>query len=280
MGVRLRTIAGISEVAQNYDAFILDLWGVIHDGTQLYPGVHAALVQLREAGKKVVMLSNAPRRAAKVERVLNQLGIEPALYDAILSSGEAGWQWLHANDAPLGTRYFYIGPDKDTDVMDGLGYVRIRDLKEAQFLLNVGFGSDEPIVDEHAPQLFEAVGLGLPMVCLNPDLEVVKISGERFACAGVLAHQYEAMGGEVIWFGKPHMAVYAQCLALFGAVDKHKILAIGDSLETDIPGAKGFGIDSVLIAGGILKDKTALELEQMCEQLSLCPTYVAPRFVW
>lgn len=276
----MQLLSGLAAVADDYDAFILDLWGVIHDGTQLYPGVHEALSQLRARDKKIVMLSNAPRRAAKVEKVLNKLGIEPRLYDGILSSGEAGWQWLHAKDAPLGRHYYYIGPDKDTDVMDGLGYVRSYDLQHASFLLNVGFGSDEPIPDEHAPQLQEARSLNLPMLCLNPDLEVVKISGERFACAGVMAHQYAALGGEVVWFGKPYRAVYEQCMAMLAPASKARILAVGDSLETDIPGAQHFGIDSVLVAGGILKDKTRDELEVMCLGLKLSPKFLVPRFVW
>lgn len=273
-------ISGLSVIAGDYDAFILDLWGVIHDGTQLYPGVHEALVRLRQSGKKVIMLSNAPRRAAKVERVLNALGIERELYDMVLSSGEAGWQWFASGEAELGTRYYYIGPDKDTDVMDGLGYERVYDLQQADFVLNVGFGSDEPIADEHAPQLEEALARKLTMVCLNPDLEVVKISGERFACAGVMAHQYVAMGGDVVWFGKPHRAVYEQCLSALGKMSKKRIVAVGDSLETDIPGALGFGIDCVLITGGILKDKSLNEVDHLCAELKLEPTYVAARFSW
>lgn len=275
----MQEISGIREIASRYDAFILDLWGVIHDGTQLYPGVHDTMVELRRAGKRIVMLSNAPRRAKKVEKVLNTLGIGPELYDGVISSGEAGWQWLSAEDAPLGTDYYYIGPDKDADVLDGLDYARVRELRDADFLLNVGFGTDEPIPDEHAPQLQEAKMLGLPMLCLNPDLEVVKITGERFACAGVMAHQYANMGGTVIWFGKPFKAVYEQSAALLG-VDKARIVAVGDSMETDIPGAARFGIDSVLVRGGILKNKTPAEIAVLCEEAKVSPTYLAPRFVW
>ena len=275
----METISGLRLIASRYDAFILDLWGVIHDGTQLYPGVHETLVQLRAQRKKILMLSNAPRRAAKVELVLNKLGIEQELYDGILSSGEAGWQWLKAEDTPLGSRYYYIGPDKDADVMDGLGYTRVRELQAAAFLLNVGFGSDEPISDEHTPELREALSLRLPMLCLNPDLEVVKISGERFACAGVMAHQYADMGGKVVWFGKPYKAVYEQSQLLLG-VDKARLVAIGDSLETDIPGAMRFGIDSVLVSGGILKDNTLQEIESLCDEAKLSPTYIIPRFTW
>lgn len=273
------SISGLSAIASRYDGFLLDLWGVIHDGSQLYPGVHDTLTQLRSAGKKIIFLSNAPRRAWKVEAVLGQLGIERALYDEVVSSGEAGYQWLQSGKLPS-TKYYYIGPDKDADVLDGLGYSAVDGLKEAYFLLNVGFGSEDQSAEDFTQMLTEAKALNLPMLCLNPDLEVVKISGERFPCAGVLAHVYEGMGGKVIWFGKPYPAVYDSCMALLGSLEKSRILAVGDSLETDIPGAVGFGIDSALVLGGILKEKTQREIVELCRELKLTPTYTVPRFTW
>jgi len=306
-------LSGLSAIADRYDAFILDLWGVVHDGSHLYPGVHEALSELRKAGKKIVMLSNAPRRAAKVEKVLNELGIEPGLYDRVYSSGEAGFEWLqecgNAEVQKCGNRYYYIGPAKDLDVLDGLPHVRVDDIKDADFLLNVGFGSEEQSTEDWMPLLRGAKGFLLPMVCLNPDLEVVKQTGEHFPCAGVIAHAYVQLGGEVTWFGKPFGSVYERCmeflfpppsggrlggghsgemssnnaptpaLPLWGR-EKKRVLAIGDSLETDIPGAQNFGIDSALITGGILKKYPVPEIEMMCHRLKLAPTYHMPRLVW
>jgi HAD superfamily hydrolase (TIGR01459 family) len=276
----MQAIDGIAAIAARYDGFILDLWGVIHDGSHLYPGVHDTLVKLRQQGKKMIMLSNAPRRVRKVEAVLHQLGIEPALYDHVLSSGEVGYHWLASGQPTFGRRYYYIGPAKDLDVLDGLDYRRVDDLKEADFLLNVGFGSEGQNDDDWSPLLRAARGLSLPMVCLNPDLEVVRITGERAACAGVHAQSYQRMGGQVIWFGKPYPGVYEECMQVFGAMDKSRIVAIGDSLETDIPGAVRFGIDSVLVTGGILKTLPPSELAALCRRMELYPSYIIPHFNW
>lgn len=277
----MQHISGIAPLAARYDGFILDLWGVIHDGTCLYPSVHDTLVKLRETDKKVMFLSNAPRRARKVEQVLNQLGIRPDLYDHILSSGEAGYQWLAQSDvSPLGSVYFYIGPDKDLDVLDGLHYTRVYDVSAADFILNVGFGSEDQPEHAYEAQLKKARARGLAMVCLNPDLEVVKISGERFACAGVMAHYYESIGGRVVWFGKPYDAVYQRCEALLLPVSKDRLLAVGDSLETDIPGAQHYGIDNMLVKGGILKGTGDEELARLCASLDLRPTYISESFSW
>src|SRR5262249_46627705 len=161
--------------------------------------------------KKVIFLSNAPRRSHKVVTVLEKLGVESSLYLEAISSGEMGYRWLKDNTA-WGKHYLYLGPGKDADVLDGLDYKRTDDLKRADFLLNVGFGSEEQSGDDWMPLLRGAKSAGLPMLCLNPDLVVVKQSGERYACAGELAGLYEQIGGKVIWFGKPYPEVYDYCL--------------------------------------------------------------------
>ena len=276
----MQNLSGLAAVADRYDALLLDLWGVIHDGTNLYPGVHAALTQLRKDGKKIIMLSNAPRRAHKVEKVLNGLGIGALLYDAIVSSGESGYAWMGSSQNTVGSHYFYIGPDKDLDVADGLDFTKTQSLEEATFLLNVGFGSDEQSPDDWTPVLTHALEKEVPMICLNPDLEVVKLTGERFPCAGVIARAYEAMGGEVIWFGKPYKRVYDDCLRHMPSVGKSRILAVGDSLDTDIMGAQDFGIDSALVMGGILKTKSREQIEAMCDERGLDPTYIIPQLMW
>jgi HAD superfamily hydrolase (TIGR01459 family) len=248
----MQKLTSLSAIIDHYDALLLDLWGVVHDGTQLYPGVHEVMTKLRAQKKKIIMVSNAPRRAHKAAAVLTKLGIEPALYDHVITSGELGYQWLASGECNWGKRYYYIGPGKDADVLNGLDFKRMDDLKEADFLLNVGFGSEEEQAADFTQLLRAAKGQGLPMLCLNPDLEVVKITGERFACAGVLASDYERMGGKVTYFGKPFPAVYDYCLKLL-ALPKNKILAIGDGIATDIAGAVDFGIDAALVTRGKFK---------------------------
>ncbi len=275
----MKTINGLSELAPRYDGFLLDLWGVVHDGSHLYPGVHDVLVKLHDAGKKIIFVSNAPRRSKKVEAVLTQLGVEPSLYIEAISSGELGYRWLAEGKAPWGKRYYYIGPSKDADIAEGLDLIHADDIKIADFLMNVGFGSEAQSSDDWMPLLRAARAQGLPMLCLNPDLEVVKQTGERFECAGVLAQHYERLGGAVTWFGKPYPEVYEYCFGKL-KVDKSKILAIGDSLETDIPGAQKAGIDSMLVTGGILKKHTADAVANMCSELRLSPNYVTHHLTW
>ncbi len=274
------TVNNLSIVIHRYDALILDLWGVVHDGTHLYEGVHDALVKLKEVGKKVIFLSNAPRRDHKVMAVLEHLGVSRDLYVEAMSSGEMGYRWLQGGYSPWGKKYFYIGPPKDEDILDGLDFSRAQELYDADFLLNVGFGSESQDSENWLPILSVAQAQGLPMLCLNPDLEVVKQTGERFECAGVLAQMYEGLGGKVTWFGKPYPAVYEHCFDVLRPTPKQRILAIGDSLETDIPGAQNAGIDSILVTGGILKTSTDAEIQKLCDDRGLTPTYIMPKLIW
>lgn len=276
----MKPVTGISTIIANYDALILDLWGVVHDGSHLYPGVHETLGRLRKEGKKIIMLSNAPRRAETVEQKLNQLGIEKELYDGVLSSGEEGYQWLKSKACAWGKRYYYIGPPKDAGVLAGLDYQRVDDIKQADFLLNVGYGDDNHPLDEFTPLLRAARAGGLPMLCLNPDLEVVKISGERYPCAGAIAKQYEQMGGQVKWFGKPYPAVYERCMSMLGNVPKERVLMVGDGLGTDILGAQQFGIDSALVTGGLLKHESTTAINDLCLRQGVHPTYAVAGLEW
>lgn len=293
----MKPLSGISTIIDHYDALLLDLWGVVHDGSHLYPGVHAVIEKLHAAGKKIIFVSNAPRRAKKVIAVLTSLGVERELYEEAISSGEVGYQWLQSvtpaqagvqiagmdsgfrrnDDKRWGKNYYYIGPSKDADILDGLDYRRVDDLKETDFLLNVGFGSEEQSSEDVMPLLRAAKAQQLPMLCLNPDLEVVKQTGEIFPCAGVIARDYERLNGEVKYFGKPYKEIYEWCADKLG---KGKILAIGDSISTDIKGACDFGIDSVLVTGGILKKKSADEIEAMCVAQNVAPTFIAPNLSW
>ena len=273
-------MTSFADVALEYDAFLLDLWGVIHDGSALYSGVADVLATLSRANKKIIFLSNAPRRAAKVAKVLAGFGIAPESYLGVVTSGEAGHRWLALQPQSLG-RYFFMGSTRDLDVMDGLPFERAQSFEEADFIVNVGFTTEKSelhLTQEAIETLAVAKARGLAMLCLNPDMEVVKITGERFACAGVIAKAYEQIGGEVRWFGKPHAVVYEHCFALLGDTPKHKILAVGDSLETDITGAVRSGIDSTLITGGILHQRSPAEIAAMCQEAGIAPRFVFPRF--
>lgn len=245
---------GLSAVAERYDAFIIDLWGVMHDGVRAYPAAVEALRQLKRAGKRTVMLSNAPRRAAVIAARNAEMGLPAELPDHLLSSGEDAWQHLKHRPDPwyqaLGDRCYHLGPERDLGMREGLDLTFVDSLAEADFILNTGILNDLDQVETYRDFLDEGLARKLPMICANPDLIVMR--GEAMEiCAGALALDYEQRGGEVRWHGKPHPEVYRSCFALLEGIPLSRIAAIGDSLRTDVAGAKASGIDSIFIAGGI-----------------------------
>ncbi len=274
----------LSAIIDAYDALILDLWGVVHDGTHLYPGVRECLAQLRAAEKRVVLLSNAPRRAANVISVLERLGIERALYEQIITSGDATYQWLATQAQPL--NYHFIGPERDLGLAEGLPHRRVLEVEEADIILNIGFEYDTQTYAELAPRIVAAARRNLHMLCVNPDMEVVKLSGERFLCAGYSAREYEKLGGKVTYFGKPHKLVYEMALAQLSPIPKNRILAVGDTLATDIAGARRMGVASALVTGGVLRELLAASpspteaLHAICMEQGIFPEYSIPALVW
>ncbi|MPZ08836.1 MAG: TIGR01459 family HAD-type hydrolase [Kiloniellaceae bacterium] len=245
---------GLSALAERYDAFIIDLWGVMHDGLQAYPAAVEALRELRAAGKRSVVLSNAPRRAAAIAKRNAEIGIPEDLPDHLLSSGEDAWQHLKTRpDAwyqALGRRCYHLGPARDYGMREGLDLDFVDSLAEADFILNTGILNDTDAVETYRRLLDEGLARRLPMICANPDLIVMR--GEAMEiCAGALALDYQQKGGNVRWHGKPHPEVYRSCFALLEGIAPSRIAAIGDSLRTDVAGAEAAGIDSIFIAGGI-----------------------------
>jgi len=287
----LREIAGLREIAADYDGFVLDLWGVVHDGVKPYPGVLDCLRALLDAGKRVALLSNAPRRAYDVVNRITAIGVPQGLYHAVMSSGEEAWQYLKDRTDPfyagLGRKCLHICSDRDLEIRIGLDLDYVESAAAAEFILNTGPAGWDDTIEDYAPALAEAHERGLKMVCANPDL-MVNHGAKLALCAGALAVHYEEIGGVVRWHGKPYPSVYASTLGLLGIADKSRVLAVGDSLRTDIAGANSTGIDSLLIAGqGIHVDefapKGALDLaciEAAAATASVQPTMVGPRFNW
>lgn len=271
----MKRISSLSTIIQSYDAILMDLWGVIHDGTNLYPGALESLQQLKAAGKQVICVSNAPRRSHKAVAVLERLGVPGDCYITVVTSGETAYHALQEGKINVGRRYYFIGPERDADVLDGLDYRAVEEVADADFLLNVGFGSEQDTVEDVTDDLREAADMVLPMLCLNPDMEVIKITGERFPCAGVIAKQYEEMGGEVTYYGKPYKDIYQRSMLLLGRVDAAQVLAIGDGLHTDIEGANRFGADSILVTGGILKGRDDITFDP-----DNSPTYLMDELRW
>ncbi|SMF39355.1 HAD-superfamily class IIA hydrolase, TIGR01459 [Tistlia consotensis] len=288
----LPALDGVGAIAERYDGLICDLWGVLHDGHRAFPHAVDCLGHLRAAGKHVVILSNAPRRSAEIEAKMNELGIGPALYDKVISSGEEAWR--HLKERPddwyraLGRRGHHLGSDRDKGMREGLDVTWVEAFGEADFLLNTGAHMGQERVEDYEAQLAAAAALGLPMICANPDLEVIA-GGVRQICAGALAKRYEELGGTVRYHGKPHREIYGACLSALDGVPSDRILAVGDSLRTDIAGAQTIGIDSLLVIGGIHAEELGVQegeaptpesLAALCGKAGIRPTASVPLFRW
>lgn len=259
MSMTIQILKGLSEVADRFDGFILDLWGVVHDGNTAYPGAADTLQALKAAGKKTILLSNAPRRGTVLTEMMLKMGIPADAYGDVMSSGEAVHQDMLTRRDPffakLGRTFFHIGAKRDYSVFEGLDYERVDDPAAATWVLNTGTeGFDESLSDFYRDQLDGCLAAGpLPMVCANPDIVVVR-DGRRIICAGVLADYYKERGGEVVYRGKPDPAIYALCLERLG-LPKERVAGVGDAFHTDVAGARGIGISSILVSGGIHREE-------------------------
>ncbi|MDR3440758.1 TIGR01459 family HAD-type hydrolase [Telmatospirillum sp.] len=286
-------IAGLRDIADRYDGFIIDLWGVIHDGFTPYPGATEALAELVKHGKRAVMLSNAPRPSSSVIELMSGLGIARDLYLDLVTSGEAVHdEMLSRRDpwfAALGHRCLHIGTERDLNLFDGLALDLVGRLDEAQFLMVTGLFNDDDQVEDCRPLLDAARARNLPMVCANPDLVVIA-SGRPQVCAGALAQYYERIGGDVRYRGKPDPAIYDVCLARLGLSDRKRVLAVGDGFHTDVAGAAAARIDCLFCTGGIHAEEMGTQYgkppdpDQLEKAIvrngNLRPTAAIAGFVW
>jgi HAD superfamily hydrolase (TIGR01459 family) len=285
-------LPGIAPLSLQYGGFILDVWGVIHDGVALFPGVADCLEQLHKRGKRFCMLTNAPRRAYAVASAMQKMGVPEPFTRDIVTSGEACHEALKARTDPwfarLGKCCLHIGPERDLSLLDGLDLTVTKDPAAADFIVNTGPWRDEETVADYEPVLAACAARRLPMVCANPDLAVVR-GGKRIICAGALARRYEQMGGDVRDYGKPHPAIYDVCLQRLGIADRARVLAVGDSLRTDIAGAEAAGIPAALVLGGLhAEDFGAVagrqpdlaKVEAACKAANVRPGVLVPAFTW
>jgi HAD superfamily hydrolase (TIGR01459 family) len=287
----IQMLEGLAPVVDAYDAFIVDLWGVLHDGAHPLPGTVECLTALKRAGKRVVLLSNAPRPAAPAIARLTEIGFARELYQDLMTSGEETWRHLVRRDDPwyaaLGESCYMIGPPRDLGMLVDVRAQRTYDLEAADFILNTGADYGDT-VDKFEPLLQRALARGLPMICANPDLEVM-IRGKREICAGALAVRYEAIGGSVRYHGKPHPSVYQTCFELMGDPPRARVCAIGDSLRTDVTGAVGAGIDAILVTGGIHAEGLGISpgelpsvdrLHELCAKVGVHPKAAIAGLRW
>lgn len=283
----LAILPGLSVLADRYDGYIVDLWGTVHNGVVPFEGAIACLEALRRAGKKIVMLSNAPRPAHVVAGQLEGFGVSRDLHDGVMTSGEETHRLLLERTDPwfarLGQAALHIGGTHDLALYEKLNIQRVSTPEEADFIVNTGPDLERGVasLDPYLPELRASLARQLPMICANPDRVVVK-GGQRQICAGALAAFYEEQGGDVRWIGKPYPTVYEPVFTMLG-VPRDRILAIGDALETDVKGAAAAGVDSLWVLGGIHQEmigNDAALADAEARSAGLSPVAAVPRLVW
>jgi HAD superfamily hydrolase (TIGR01459 family) len=276
-------LSSIAELAATSDAWIVDVWGVMHNGASAYPAAAAACRAFRAGGGTVVLLSNAPRPFSAVVPHMAALGVPPDAYDAGVTSGDVTRDML---GVWRGRRLLHVGPDRDRSLFEGLD-IRPVPAAEADVVLCSGLYDDENETPADYAGLLDALACrGVPMICANPDI-MVERGHALIYCAGALAENYAAKGGRVSFAGKPHLAVYERVLAEFARlrgrpVEKARVLGIGDGIETDIAGAHAAGLRSVFVASPIFAPRglDAAVLDDLFANRAFAPVAAMPALTW
>jgi HAD superfamily hydrolase (TIGR01459 family) len=239
-------------LAPDYDAVLSDVWGVIHNGVSAFPAASDALTRFRQKGGAVALISNAPRPGAQVTRLLDHMGVPRSAYDAIVTSGDVTRAMVAKRP---GEPVYLIGPERDHTIFTGLD-APFSSAEDAGYVICTGLFDDEiETPDDYRDRLAQLRARNLFMICANPDIVVER--GDRLVyCAGALADAYAALGGEVYYAGKPHRPLYDMALGEVGKArgkppSLDRVLAIGDSVRTDLKGAHDLGVDCLFVTAGI-----------------------------
>jgi len=256
--MNLRFVERLRDVIGGVEVVLSDIWGVVHNGLESFPEACAALHSYRRQGGVVILITNAPRPADSVQRQLRKLGVADETYDAIVSSGDLTRNFVAGHP---GKKLYWVGPDRDSSIHRGLDPA-MSDLDSADYIICTGLFDDETeSAEDYRPTLMTALARKVPLICANPDIVVER--GDRLIyCAGAIAELYRELGGEVVFYGKPHRPIYERAMALAAErrgnpAELRQVLAIGDSVRTDLAGAHAFGIDCLFVTRGIHAEEFA-----------------------
>jgi HAD superfamily hydrolase (TIGR01459 family) len=249
----LEIVDRFAPLARAYDVLLCDVWGVVHNGITVFAPACDALTRFRAGGGTVILITNAPRPGAAVVQILDPLGVPREAYDAIVSSGDVTRSVVKSR---LGERVFHLGPPRDLPIFAGLK-INFAPVESADYVVCSGlFDDTTETPDSYHDLLTQMRARALLMVCANPDI-VVERGDTLVYCAGALADAYAAVGGAVLYCGKPHAPIYQAAIGKAAAFrggeipPLHRVLAIGDSIRTDLRGAASFGVDCVFVISGI-----------------------------
>ena len=264
---------GLRSIIESYDLFFIDLWGVVHNGIELYKEAVDVLTKISEAKKEYILLTNAPRPKKNVEDFLEKMGLEKNKREKVFTSGEAALSFL--NKKHLNQNFYHIGPPRDFDLFIDFKKNKTESINKSDYLLCTG------LYDNHDEDLnyykeFLVNHISKKMICTNPDL-VVDRGTKREYCAGSIALVFEKLGGKVAYFGKPHPEVYTQSTN----TTEKKIIAIGDNLRTDIKGANNMNYDSLFITDGIHNKEVKKEgVESILKKYGVKISYYQKELKW
>jgi HAD superfamily hydrolase (TIGR01459 family) len=275
-------------LAPRYDVLLSDVWGVVHNGLAAFPEACDALARFRAAGGSVILITNAPRPGEVVMRMLDRLAVPRAAYDGIVSSGDLTRAVVAERP---GQSVFHLGPERDRAIFAGLD-LAFAPMESADYIVCTGLFDDEnETAEDYRALLGAALARNLFMVCANPDVVVER--GDRLVyCAGALADLYVAIGGQALYAGKPHRPIYDAALARAaalrsGATPHARVLAIGDSVRTDLKGAAAYGVDCLFVTAGIhaeeLGHRDAPDLQALADIFAaagVAPSAVTRRLAW
>ena len=264
---------GLNSIAENYDLFYIDLWGVVHNGVNLHEQAITVLKELLKNEKMFVLLTNAPRPNETVRNFLQKLGMDRKLWEHVFTSGEASLNYLKKSF--ISKKFYHIGPPRDFDLFNLFEKNRCENIEESEYLLCTGLFDEQDKDLTYYKNLFEK-HTNKKMICTNPDL-IVDRGNVRELCAGSVAMIFEKMGGQVVYFGKPHPEVYNQSTNN----NNKKILAIGDNLNTDIRGANLLNYDCLLISNGIHKDEINNKgIEKVAKEYEVIVNFIQSDLKW
>ena len=281
-------IAGLAELSSHYDVLLCDVWGVIHNGRESFPGASAALARFQAEVGPVILISNAPRPHPPILDQLDSLEVPREAYTQLVTSGDATRLLLSAR-AP--GKMWKVGPDRDWPLYDGIDLTQVGP-EEADFVSVTGPYDDENEEPaDYRERLLLCADRGLDLICANPDI-VVQRGDKLIYCGGALAQLYESLGGRAIMAGKPYQPIYDMALAaaetaLGRAVDRARVLCVGDGLPTDVRGANARGLDILFVANGIHGAETVgpdglkqAVVADLLRQEGLTANWAIPDLVW